>query len=163
MAVSAYEVISTQTLGSAAATVTMSSIPSTYTDLVLVIGNGGNSVGGENLYMRFNGDTASNYSNTRLVSGGGGIGSYRDSGSTVINVGAIYTTADPLTHMSHINNYSNSTTYTTVLCRNNTPSNVAAHAGLWRSTAAITSITFSASGGNFTVGSTFTLYGIKAA
>lgn len=157
-----YEPISTQTIGTAVSTVTLSSIPATYTDLVLVVGYGISTTGGENLYMRFNSDTGSNYSNTRLVAGGGGTGSYRDSGATVINVGAIYTTTDPLTHISHINNYANSTTYKTVLCRNNTTSNVAAHVGLWRSTAAITSITFSASGGNFGVGSTFTLYGIKA-
>ena len=157
-----YKPISTQTLGTAVATVTLSSIPSTYTDLILVVGYGNNTVGGQNLYMQFNGDTGSNYSNTRLVAGGGGVGSYRDSNSTVINVGAIYGTADPMTHISQINNYANTTTYKTVLCRHNTTNNVAAHVGLWRSTAAITSITFSASGGNFGVGSTFTLYGIKA-
>lgn len=35
--------------------------------------------------------------------------------------------------------------------------------GLWRSTAAITSVTYFTTGANFTVGSTFSIYGIKAA
>jgi len=74
-----YEPISTQTLDTAVSTVTLSAIPATYTDLVLVVAYGISSTGGEVLYMRFNGDTASNYSNTRLVSGAGGTGSYRDS------------------------------------------------------------------------------------
>ena len=158
-----YEPISTQTLDTAVPTVTFSIIPSTYTDLVLVVGYGNNTVGGQNFLMQFNSDTATNYSNTRLVSGGGGLGSYRDSNAQSINIGAIYGTSDPTTNILHINNYANTTTYKTVLCRHNTTNNVAAHVGLWRSTAAITSITFSASGGNFGIGSTFTLYGVKAA
>jgi hypothetical protein len=65
-----------------------------------------------------------------------------------------------------INNYSNSTTFKTPLIRTNTgPSwgTVFAIVGLWRNTAAITSITFTPDTGNFDTGSTFTLYGIKAA
>jgi hypothetical protein len=158
-----YEPISTQTIGTAVATVTLSSIPLTYTDLVLVVGYGSNTSGGENLLMQFNGDTATNYSNIRLVAGGGGAGSFGDTSAQSINIGAIYGTADPMTHISQINNYANATTYKTLLCRHSTTNNVAAHVGLWRSTAAITSVTFRASAGNFGIGSTFTLYGVKAA
>jgi hypothetical protein len=159
-----YEPISTQTLGTAVSTVTLSSIPSTYTDLVLVIGYGVHSTGGELLRMRFNGDTATNYSNTRIANGGGGFGSFRDSNSSVIDVGAIYTTADPLTFIAHIPNYTNSTTNKTVVCSSNTTQNVTSTIGLWRATPqAITSIGFLLTGGNFAIGSTFTLYGIKAA
>ncbi len=67
----------------------------------------------------------------------------------------------------HIMNYSNTNTYKTALGRVNTPTNATiypgttAGVGLWRNTAAITSLTCS-NGENFTSGSTFTLYGIKA-
>jgi hypothetical protein len=159
-----YEPISTQTLGTAVSTVTLSSIPSTYTDLVLVIGYGVHPTGGELLRMRFNGDTTTNYSNTRIANGGGGFGSFRDSNSSVIDIGVIYATSDPLTLIINIFNYANSTTNKTVLGRSNTTQNVTTTVGLWRATPqAVTSIDFLLTGGNFGVGSTFTLYGIKAA
>ncbi len=60
-------------------------------------------------------------------------------------------------------NYSNTTTYKTVLSRCSNPTGgTLAVAGLWRSTAAITSITLTPTAGNWLSGSTFTLYGIKA-
>jgi hypothetical protein len=65
-------------------------------------------------------------------------------------------------------NYSNSTTYKTVLGRSNrASSDTAADVGLWRSTSAITRIDLAMGGSfptnNFASGSTFTLYGIAAA
>jgi hypothetical protein len=61
-------------------------------------------------------------------------------------------------------NYSNTTTNKSVLGRASNPSaNTTACVGLWRNTAAITSVSVYGVGANFTVGSTFTLYGIKAA
>jgi hypothetical protein len=65
----------------------------------------------------------------------------------------------------HFMNYSNTTTYKSLLARgNNAASGTDAIASLWRSTAAITSITFNLqTGGTFDIGSTITLYGITAA
>jgi hypothetical protein len=65
-----YEAIATQTLGSAAASVTFSSIPSTYTDLVLVCNfeTSSNAIAG--VYIQFNGDTSTNYSSTNLIGNG---------------------------------------------------------------------------------------------
>jgi hypothetical protein len=62
-------------------------------------------------------------------------------------------------------NYSNTTTYKTVLLRSNNASAITvATVGLWRSTSAINTIKIYADGAAvFSVGSTFTLYGIKAA
>jgi hypothetical protein len=63
-------------------------------------------------------------------------------------------------------NYSNATTYKTVLSRSNVAASasVSANVGLWRNTAAITSIKlYVYPSYNFVAGSTFTLYGIKAA
>jgi hypothetical protein len=61
-----------------------------------------------------------------------------------------------------IMNYSNSTTNKSALNRGGgAGTNVEAYAGLWRNTAAITSVTVLTT--NFAAGSTFTLYGVKSA
>jgi hypothetical protein len=166
MAVSAYEVISTQTLGSAVETVTFSSIPQTYTDLVVVINAFSSAT--SNLYITFNGDTAANYSRTVLWGGAGASGSIRSSGANFIDItyyGRIWDNQGTSVHTANIMNYSNTTTNKTVLARaSSQQEGVEAAAGLWRSTAAITSITFDlVLTRTFSVGSTLTLYGIKAA
>lgn len=167
MAVSAYEVISTQTLGSAVQTVTLSTIPSTYTDLVIVI-NAQASLQSD-LYLTFNGDTSALYSNATLYGDGTSAGSTRNNRGnafmTLTFYGAVTTTAGASVHTVNIMNYANTTTHKTVLTRANAASSgVDASAGLWGSTAAITSMTFDLpSTRTFSTGSTFTLYGIKAA
>jgi len=61
-------------------------------------------------------------------------------------------------------NYSNTTTYKTGLVRaNSAASGTDAIVGLWRSTAAITSIVATHDTAQFATGSTFTLYGIASA
>jgi hypothetical protein len=66
--------------------------------------------------------------------------------------------------ISHIQNYSNSTTHKTILARSNYAiSGVKASVGLWSNTAAITSIECGTGGSNtFSAGTTFSLYGIKS-
>jgi hypothetical protein len=167
---STYEPIATQTLGSNAATVTFSSIPSTYTDLVLVTQPAATSFG-ENVGLRFNSDTGTNYSSTCLSGDGSSASSSRTTSFSYINVANLIGTTGTLggmTTISQIMNYSNSTTYKTVLNRTGqnggTFNGVEAIVGLWRNTAAITSIIVRQTGSaNFITGSTFTLYGIKSA
>ena len=162
---STYEPIATTTLGSAAATVTFSSISGSYTDLVLVMSVLAESnLGGQNAGIRFNGDTGSNYSATWIYGNGSTAYSERTTSATSIGRFDFYTTTVPMTTIISINNYSNSTTYKTALIRSNESSNgTRANVGLWRNTAAINQITVIIDGGNFGSGSTFTLYGITAA
>jgi hypothetical protein len=157
-----YEAIATQTLGSAAATVTFSSIPGTYTDLVIVV-NGILSSGDNSLGMRVNGDTGSNYSSTALYGNGASAASLRQTSDTRMYLGRA-TSVDNSTSLIYVQNYSNTTTNKTVLSRGNSTQIVMATSNLWRSTAAITSITLSDyASNNFLTGTTFSLYGIKAA
>jgi hypothetical protein len=158
-----YTPIATQTLGSAAATVTFSSISGTYTDLILVYNGSYSAINGQ-ISLRFNGDTATNYSSTGLDGNGTAASSGRDTSSAQMRIGYSATTGANMAILQ-IMNYSNATTYKTVIGRNNNPGgNVGANVGLWRSTAAITSIVVSCYNAvNFAAGSTFTLYGIKAA
>ena len=166
-----YTPIATQTLGSATSSVTFSSIPSTYTDLRLVISMGG-SVVDYFLKMQFNSDTSTNYSLTELKGNGSAASSARST-----DVSSIYvpkdlgygTTVGNNMFTIDVQNYSNSTTFKTTLIRANctdptaTALGTSAIVGLWRSTSAISSIVFSTLTGTILAGSTFTLYGIKAA
>ena len=64
----------------------------------------------------------------------------------------------------NLQNYSNTTTNKTFLIKESDATyEIQAKAGLWQSTNAITSITLERVTGNWSVGSTFTLYGILAA
>jgi hypothetical protein len=157
-----YEPIATTTLGSAQATVTFSSITGTYTDLILIVS--GTCSAGSYLTLRFNSDTSTNYSTTELYGDGTTAGSVRNSSNNYMYIGAIRTTQSNI--LTSIQNYSNTTTYKSVLSRtNNAATETKAVVGLWRATpAAITTIDVGTGGANtFQTGSTFTLYGIKGA
>jgi len=157
-----YEPIATTTLGSAAATVTFSSIPGTYTDLILIGAFSCSAATGT--AFNLNGDTGGNYSYTGLEGNGSSAFSGRNSNAT--NTGWTYDTTSngQVNGIAQFNNYSNTTTYKTLLTRFNTPgTQTGASVNLWRSTSAITTIAIATGSGNFNSGSTFTLYGIKAA
>jgi hypothetical protein len=161
---STYTPIATTTLGSAAQTITFSSISGAYTDLVLVLSAYGQT--GQDAYLRFNGDTGSNYSDTILRGNGSTASSVRDTSSAGIDMGVISTTSGVFTPIIfNIQNYSNSTTYKTALGRiSNANSMVTALVGLWRNTAAITQIDlFERTSTGWQIGTTATLYGIAAA
>jgi len=160
-----YEPIATNTLGSATASVTFSTISGLYTDLVLVFAGSAASSGTDSISMRFNGDTTTNYSYTVLSGNGSAASSGRGTSTTSI-AGALITSTEQTNSIWHIFNYANTTTYKTVFARGNIAGAlVRAGVGTWRKTPeAITSITFFPdSGQNFATGCTFTLYGIKAA
>jgi hypothetical protein len=150
------------TVGTATSTVTFSSIPATYTDLVLVINATFSNASTANLAMQFNGDTASNYSAIRILGDGSAASSSRN-GGTYMMIGDIDN--DIFTSIINIQNYSNTTTYKTALARTGFAAGfLGAYSGLWRSTTAINSIVIGYNGsGTFATGSTFNLYGIAAA
>ena len=156
-----YEPIATNTVsGSSTTTVTFSSIPSTYTDLVLIINGSSSTTTG--LPIVFNSDTATNYSRTLLYGTGTAAGSQRSSNTSGAGVGYLLTTQT--VNRFYIFNYANTTTFKTVLTRSDGAGDSAqVGVGLWRSTAAINSITFNISSYTFNSGTMFTLYGIKAA
>lgn len=149
--------------GTGATSVTLSVIPATYTDLVLVMN--GTASSGTNVYARFNGDTGSNYSVTRIVGNGSTATSDRNSNYTSLQTFMGYYDTTVGTSIMQVMNYANTTTYKTALARYNyTTNEVTAAVGLWRSTAAINSITIlTSNAATFPSSTTFTLYGIKAA
>ena len=162
---STYTPIATQTISSIQAAITFSNIPNTYTDLILVQNGAFNAAAGD-VFIRFNSDTGSNYSQTALSGSGSSALSNRESNVTRILVDSYgYPTTGISTRIIQIMNYANTTTNKTLLSRaNNAATGVDAIVGLWRSTSAITTIDLYAWTTNyFAAGSTFTLYGVKSA
>jgi len=163
-----YVPLATTTTSSSAASVTFSSISSAYTDLVIIV-NGGAS-GSYNMYMRVgNGslDTGNNYSRTALSGTGSVAESTRNSTIDHYRVdqqGYLNTTLGGSVEIINVMNYSNTTTYKTMLSRtNNAATGLDATVGLWRSTSAINIISVYPQAGNFTNGTVVSLYGIAAA
>ena len=153
-----YEPIATNTLGSSAASVTFSSIPGTYTDLILVVNGTSTATNGNE--MQFNGDTGNNYSFTLLYGDGSTATSSRNSNISFAYAGR--TNTNQSVSITQIMNYANTTTYKTVLTRANSNGDIVmANVSTWRSTSAITSLVYA--GATFNSGTVFTLYGIKAA
>lgn len=158
-----YEPIATTAL-SGLSSVTFNSIPNTYTDLVIVVAGAVNS-GDQNLDMRLNSDTGTNYSRTFLSNVGTAAAAGRETNYSYITLDRYsYFTTSQSNMIINLLNYSNTTTNKTVLVRGNNPLvGTSGVVGLWRSTAAISTVLMYLSGSTFANGSQATLYGIKAA
>ena len=159
-----YEPIETKTLGTATASVTFSSIPQTYTDLVLVV-NHSATTGNPSISGRFNSDTGSNYSRTLFLGNGSSAGSNRGVNQTSLGlaIGIGSSTTREGIMICNVFNYTNSTTYKTCIVRNNAASlGTEVSLTVWRNTSAVTAFEVFVGSSTFTVGTTFTLYGIKA-
>jgi hypothetical protein len=158
--------IATNTLSSSSNSLTFSNIPQTYTDLILIVN--AKASGAQDVVSRINSDSGSNYSTTFINGTGSAANSGRQSNQTYLyidNYGYLETT-DGQVSITHFMNYANSTTNKTILSRASNASNgVTGLVGLWRNTSAITSITLycGIAAATFSSGSTFTLYGVKAA
>lgn len=159
-----YVALRTETVATATPSVTFSlSGISGYTHLDLVIDATVTS-GACNMAVRFNGDTASNYSVTGIYGNGSTATSSRHSNQTFAYMSEASTSRG--TTVLRVFDYANATTFKTFLNRGGTTDTATTtRVGLWRKTPeAITSITIINDGGvNFAVGSTFSLYGIANA
>ena len=159
--------ISSQTVGAGGvASVTFSSIPQNYTDLIINISARDSASGGS--YMQINGATT-NY-NEKLLYGAGGSAFSANQATT--NIGWCFllnssttTTSTYASSQCYIPNYTSSANK--YLCSeslsedNATNSNIYINSATWANTAAITSLIFTSSAGTFQQYSTFYLYGIK--
>jgi hypothetical protein len=162
---STYEPIATYTIPSDTTSYTFTSISQAYTDLFLVGAFATDNPSSINLNVG-NGsvDTGSNFSWTYLLGNGSSASSSRGSNDNRIFCGSTNSSNGQCNLEFSFQNYSNTTTYKTTIQRfNDTTSGTYATVGLWRNTAAINQIRILANGNNLKAGSTFTLYGIKAA
>jgi hypothetical protein len=160
-----YEPIATTTLSTAASSITFSSIPATYTDLRLAFALKMDSTGSAG--MIFNSDTGTNYSFTDLWGTGAAVNTARSTSDSKLwfNTASTISSTQPRLIAIDIFSYAGSTNKTTLYeynGDNNGSGNVMRTAGLWRNTAAITSIQLNTTT-NFGTGTTATLYGILKA
>lgn len=162
---STYEPIATTTLGSAASTITFSSIPASYTDLRLVLLL--RSAATQYVTFRLNGDTGSNYSYTWMDGSGSAVASGRGTNDslayisqrTITNGQNAFFTLDLFSYAGNTNK--------TILTTNNQDENGSGFVGtqvvLYRNTSAINTINLISGVSIYGVGTTATLYGIKNA
>lgn len=165
-----FELISTQILGSNAASVTFSAIPATYTHLQLryvaqTVTNA--SV----LRARFNSDaTAANYSRHYLIGDGTSASSSATASNGWLDIGPLEIgtnlfTAGVVDILDYANTNKNKTVRAFAGRRGTANPQIQLSSGVWASTAAITSVTLSEAffSQNLITGSRFSLYGIKGA
>lgn len=156
------------TLSAAASSITFTGIPGSYTDLVLVA-SGLQATLQDGMAIQVGNttiDTGTNYSATILQGTGSVAQSARETSVNYINGGLVDATTIG-NNIFHFMNYSNSTTYKTVLTRADVSSWLTrTTVGLWRSTSAINTIKIGSGNGaggfgrNLNAGFTATLYGI---
>jgi hypothetical protein len=164
-----YESITTRTLSSDVNTVTINNIPSTYTDLIVIIKGRTSTQNLVDCSWRVNGDSAGNYSHTRWVVDGNG--NYSDQAGNQSSANASGIGYGQGVAIWQFLNYSNTTTYKTALMRASFQTNslgmyMINGIGMWRSTSAINELTLfipAGQSGTFVTGMTISLYGIKAA
>jgi hypothetical protein len=163
------KLIESKTLATATASIEFTSIPQTFTDLVMVISARSSRATEirDEVQIQFNGDTSSNYS-TRTLRGSGSAAISNTGGTTALtrlDVPASGATSNTFGNQSvYIPNYTSavakSASTDSVMENNATESYQYIIAGLWNNTAAITSILLKPEVGQFTTGSMVSLYGI---
>ena len=167
-----YTLIASNTLSSTVSFVTFSSIPATYTDLVFRISSRNNTGAATygDIAFRFQNDQGAFYGST-MVRGNGSASSstrYSNTDSIVADWSQAADGATASTFGSteiYIPNYLSSFNKVGSVFgageNNATSAGIAATAGLYTKTTAITRIDILGGGGSFVSGSSFFLYGIK--
>ncbi|CAB4156642.1 hypothetical protein UFOVP655_87 [uncultured Caudovirales phage] len=163
MALNTYVPLYTQVIGTPVATVTFSSIPATYTDLVVEI-NCGISTTGQGVALSFNG-TSTGYSNTFMYKNVSAVGTSRTTSQTnlhLIDVTGNGDTTIKTAATAHIQSYSSGSVNKTILYTSQNDATIQAGAGRWANNAVVTDIAVGTTGGNFVTGSIISIYGIQA-
>ena len=162
-----YRPLATVTLGSSASSVTFSSIPATYRDLIVVANF--TQTDTTTAAIRFNSDTGSNYSYVSMTGSGAGALSSQGSGQDLIFIPFFTTSASSQAFsFSQVMDYSATDKHKTVLTRDLTTRTTdsllatVSQANRWANTAAITTLQVFMRAGNFNAGGRFDLYGIAS-
>jgi len=164
-----YELIASTVLTTNTTTVSLTSIPATYTDLILKCSVRGSLNGADfAAQVTFNNDTASNYSMSDLRGNGATASTGRQSNQSQMQItnafgGGASLTANTFNNFEiYIPSYRANANKPVIISTANENNSATAYitqtAGLWRNTATISSIQIETFGVS---GSSFYLYGIK--
>lgn len=169
----AMELISNTVLGADAASIDLTSIPATYDALrLVVVGRASPSSTVQELYLRFNGDSGTNYAFERITGSSttanatGGTGAiaarcgYLPAANAPANAAGIAIVDIPRYAATAWHKVAVGTGYTRDAASGGA---IYAFGSQWLSTAAINQITILAASGNLLAGSSAALYGIKGA
>jgi hypothetical protein len=162
-----YELIAKNVLGSDTATITISNIPATYDDLLILASVRSTRSGDDNYALTVTNATA--YSLRNLIGTGSSALSQSLTGNIRLPVGDATWTSDTFSNFEYyIPNYtstsSKSVSVTGVAENNSTVAYCVAVAGLVTMTSAITEVSFASTNSvNTAAGSSFYLYGITKA
>ena len=160
-----YSLIASTTGTGSSNTISFTSIPATFTDLVFVFEGAATSGGTASLDIIFNNVTSGNlYSNTRVQGNGTTASSSRNTSGNTGTTGYISSSNRSMS-IINIMDYANTSTYKTAITRTMTmdasDGRVGAYVNLFQSTSAINRVDLSATA-NFATTSVFKLYGIQA-
>jgi hypothetical protein len=162
-----YNKIASVTVGSGgAASIDFTSIPATFTDLVLVYSARVTTAGGDDEALISLNSSTSNFSNRNIFGTGSTASSTTSPARFAGSVNASGSTASTFSNIQiYFSNYTGNTnkSYSIDSVAENNATAIVSRlaAGLWSDTSAITSISLSLASGSFVQYSTATLYGIK--
>lgn len=167
------KLIAKQTLSGSASSITFSSIPATYTDLLVLGSARSTATGPDNIRLRFNGASSDTNHSYRILLGNGSAASSASANYILVSAitGSNQTSNTFASFEVYIPNYAGSTnksvSATGVQEANSSTvaeTNIYVSAGLWSNTAAVTDLSFNCLGtGTFDISSSFYLYGITKA
>jgi len=169
-----FESIATATGTGSSGTITFSSIPSTYQHLQVrfLVRSTSVSAGFENLLIRFNSDTGSNYDYHVLFGDGSSASASAGTSATSARARDVVARSGVASNIHgvgviNLNDYASTTKNKTISIFHGVDANGSGNAtlqsGLWRNTNAVNSITLFLPSDSWTTSSTFALYGIKGA
>lgn len=160
-----YQLIEAKTLTTTTASITFTSIPQTYTDLLLKFStrdNSGSYINNMNININ---SSSSNFSTKTIMKLGGSASSGTETTNLAFSTGSTATSTTFTNGEVYFPGYTSSSykSYSAESASENNASDngMILETGLWSNTAAITSITFTPTSASFVSGSTFYLYGIK--
>jgi hypothetical protein len=163
--------------GTSVASVTFSNIPQVYEHLQIrtMVKTNEATTGATNIEMRFNSDTAGNYTRHYLFTTGSSVGVGGGGGASYLTTGSAAQGGAAIANMFGVSvidilDYSNANKYKTMRSLSGVDQNTsgssymwAAQSGLWMNTSAVTSISLFSASSNISQYSSFALYGIKRA